>query len=291
MHGNELIRIQVAQITIAVRSSQPRENIQFSAPFQHFISESPLDVTIHTSFGRVPDLNIPSDSRIFNAADSWALFQTGSKMVLLLGASSFGAGLDGLAAFDSKFKDVQLFRNNEALPDGSLPDPLQHPLGEVLMVCMLGAQRGLMVHACGVDHNGRGYLFAGNSTHGKTTLARLWKNRARILNDDRIILRKRDGQVWMFGTPWHGEFDGVSAAGVPLEKIFVLSHASSNAANQIYGVKAISMLLSRSFPPLWDNEGMEYTLGFLEFLTESVPIYVLDFVPDDSIIEYIQCVN
>jgi hypothetical protein len=159
------------------------------------------------------------------------------------------------------------------------------------MVCLLAQGRGLMMHACGIDDGGRGYLFAGNSTHGKTTTARLWKNHATILNDDRIVLRHREGRFWMYGTPWHGDYSGVSPHGVPLEKIFFLRHAQANAAHPSHGTAAVSMLLARAFPPLWDQTGMLFTLDFCAELVKTVPSYELGFVPNDDILDYVRCLS
>ena len=148
-----------------------------------------------------------------------------------------------------------------------------------------------MVHACGVDDDRKGYLFTGNSTHGKTTMAQLWKDRAFVLNDDRIILRLRDGCFWMFGTPFHGEYTQISPQGVPLDKIFFLSHAETNEVRRKNGVIASSMLLTRSFPPLWDAEGMRYTLDFCAQLMADIPCYELDFVPNQNIVDFVRCVS
>jgi hypothetical protein len=147
-----------------------------------------------------------------------------------------------------------------------------------------------MVHACGIDDGGRGYLFAGNSTHGKTTTARLWRDQATILNDDRIVLRQREGRTWMYGTPWHGDYRQVSPQGVPLEKIFFLRHGEENRASRVAGVAAASMLLARCFPPLWDAEGMGFSLDFCAQVVDSVPCYELGFVPDERAVEYVRCV-
>jgi hypothetical protein len=180
---------------------------------------------------------------------------------------------------------------SEQLPNGLLPDPLQYPLAEVLMICLLAQGRGLMVHACGIDDDGHGYLFAGNSTHGKSTMAQIWKDEACILNDDRIIIRKRGGRLWMFGTPWHGDYTGVSPQGVLLEKIFFLSHARVNSIYCFEGTAAASRLLTRSFPPLWHEEGMNFTLDFCAQVVSHVPCYELDFVPDKDIVDFVRCVK
>ena len=145
-----------------------------------------------------------------------------------------------------------------------------------------------MVHACGVDDGGRGYLFAGNSTHGKTTIARLWGHEASILNDDRIVLRKRAGRFWMYGTPWHGEYTATSPQGVPLEKIFFLRHAQLNTTSRKKGAAASAMLLARCFPPFWDAPCMEFTLDFCAELVDAVPCYELGFIPDKGVLETVR---
>jgi hypothetical protein len=148
-----------------------------------------------------------------------------------------------------------------------------------------------MVHACGIDDGGRGYLFAGNSTHGKTTMAGLWQDRAVILNDDRIVLRQREDRFWMYGTPWHGDHTQVSPHGVPLDRLFFLRHAGDHCAWRKEGALASSMLLARCFPPLWDADGMRFTLDFCARLTEAVPCYELGFRPDPGVVEYVRCVR
>ena len=69
-------------------------------------------------------------------------------------------------------------------------------------------------------------------------MARLWRDRALVLNDDRIVLRQKDGRIWRYGTPWHGDYDVVSPAGVPLEKIFFLRHDHVNQVQRRRGAAA-----------------------------------------------------
>jgi hypothetical protein len=169
-------------------------------------------------------------------------------------------------------------------------DPFEFPLSEILMVCYLAKGHGIMVHACGVMDNQQGYLFNGNSTHGKSTTAQLWQKHARILNDDRIIIRKEDGILKMFGTPWHGAFPGIAALSIPLKKIFFLRHAKENKIVPKSGSSAASMLFSRSFPPFWDPGGIDYTLNLCAEIVTSTPCYEFGFVPDESVVDFIRCI-
>ena len=47
---------------------------------------------------------------------------------------------------------------------------------------------GLLFHAAGLAYHDRGYAFFGHSGSGKTTVARLSSARARLLNDDLVVL-------------------------------------------------------------------------------------------------------
>jgi hypothetical protein len=120
-------------------------------------------------------------------------------------------------------------------------------------------------------------------------MARLWfEDHATVLNDDRIIVRERDGEFWMYGTPWHGDFKELSPKGLPIHKIFFLRHGENNSAITKNGAEAVSMLLTRCFPPLWDKKGMEYTMRFCHRLVNKIPCYELNFQPDGKIVDFVR---
>ena len=158
----------------------------------------------------------------------------------------------------------------------------------------------MLFHSSGIVQDGRGTLFAGVSGAGKTTVSRLWLSEpdVSLLNDDRIIIRKRDGAFWMYSTPWHGEEKSVVNMEVPLrftleipsdyiERIFIIEHGYRNFASRLHSSKAVSAMLTRSFPSHWDADEMNFALGFLETLSKDIPCYRLEFLPDRSVVEYI----
>ena len=171
--------------------------------------------------------------------------------------------------------------------------PLNRPLGEVLFSHLLTVTgRGVLFHACGIAQDGRGTLFAGVSGAGKTTMSRLWLSEPNVtlLNDDRIIIRERDGAFWMYSTPWHGEEKSVTNMAVPLDRVFIIGHGTENSARKLRTSSAVASMLARSFPTHWDSNGMSFALGFLEALSREVPCYKLEFVPNRSVVEYVSSV-
>ena len=150
-----------------------------------------------------------------------------------------------------------------------------------------------MLHACGVDDNGKGYIFTGRSGAGKSTLAQLWADggEGTVLSDERVIVRQHGGRLLIYGTPWYGDAKIASPKVVPLERIFVVGHGAENQAVPLRPSAAVSELFARSFPTFWDPEGLAFTLTFLEHLSQKIPCYGLDVVPDAEIIDFVRCVN
>ena len=196
-----------------------------------------------------------------------------------------------MAVFDSDFRNANVYYlvfDSIQKSRDLLPHPLAFPLFHLLMISLLSRGYGILVHACGIDDNGKGLLFPGSSSNGKSTMAHLWKDEAVVLNDERIILRQNEDRIWIYGTPWHGEYEGISPKGVPLDKIFFLHHAETNKISLRIGSAAASMLLTHCFLPYWETEGMQFTLDFCAKLTGATPCYELGFLPDKNIIDFIR---
>src|SRR5262249_20236905 len=120
----------------------------------------------------------------------WRLFRRGDGSIFTFVSPAFGPApyKTALATGDGAVIEVAL--NPRSFAPGRTVDPLEYPLDELLVIHYLARERGLEVHACGVrDADGRGYLFAGQSGAGKSTIARLWLGEpaATILSDDRVI--------------------------------------------------------------------------------------------------------
>jgi len=252
-----------------------------------FITDNSAKIKLRVHQGRIPE--IKGKEKIFDSGTTWALYRSRGKYVLQDGSPESGLLPETIIILEPDLKSGNLYIRNNTLNRDLFPDLLRYPLNQILMIMLLSLCKGISMHACGVDDNGHGYLFSGNSTHGKSTIAKLWsESGATVLNDDRIIVRKKDGEFWMYGTPWHGTFNEVSPNGLPIRKIFFLRHGEKNLAVPRKGVEAVSMLLTRSFSPLWDEEGMDYTLGLLDRMAGRLPCFELDFLPDKKIIDFVR---
>lgn len=272
------LKLGIAGITFSLISDDDSEGFYIEDFYKNFITEDKPELTLRVHHGNIPRFN--NGKRIFDSGTTWRLLHKNGKHIFETSSRT--------AIFDSDFKAGEIYVQDEKR-EGKLPFPLNYPLGEVLTINLLSKNRGVMLHACGVDENREGYLFLGNSAHGKSTIARLWfNNRATVLNDDRVIARERNGEFWMYGTPWSGEFKKVSPQGLLIKKIFFLRQGKKNAVVRKKGIEAVSMLLTRCFPPFWDKNGMDYTIGLSHRLASKIPCYELSFIPDDRIIDFVR---
>lgn len=289
MKDQERLRIDIAGIVFSIVSPQDKPVIQ-QKPYRNFLSVAQPRIFIRASYNGLPQTVFRDSDLIFDSGGGWRLYRSEGQDAIVLGASVFGSLPYRIAFFSKDVGQVRVYSEAKRLPGGLFPDPLEYPLSEVLMICLLAQGRGLMVHACGVKDNDGGLLFAGISRAGKSTMANLWKGKKDItvLSDDRIIIRKMDGQFWIYGTPWHGDAKVCSPERAPLEKIFFLKHAKNNTIKKIDLLEAASRLIVCSFPTFWDKKGMEFTLKFCAKLAEEIPCYELGFVPDKSVLDFVK---
>ena len=229
---------------------------------------------------------------LFDSGQTWALYQSHGKYVLQNDSLHADSHPNRVVIMESDFRSGDMYLTEDSLHKDFFSDPLGYPLNQILMVLLLSRTKGVIFHACGIDDDGSGYLFLGYSGDGKSTMAKLWfENRATILNDDRMVIREKGGEFWMYGTPWHGDFKEWSSQGIPIEKMFFLHRGKGNAAVPKGGADAVSMILARSFPPLWDEAGMAYTVDFCHRMVSKVPCYQLSFSPDRNVIEFVRGVT
>jgi hypothetical protein len=162
------------------------------------------------------------------------------------------------------------------------PDALVFPVAELILLNYLAARGGGLLHACGVAHDGRGYMFCGRSGAGKSTTAQLWDGPGTVLNDDRTLLRRAsDGSLTIYGTPWHGDFSNVNPGSAPLSAVFFLEQADRNYTERVAPFQAQRQLLTSGWLPLWDpNEGLQRTLELYADVAHRVPAYRLGFRPE-----------
>lgn len=142
---------------------------------------------------------------------------------------------------------------------------------------------GYYLHSSAVILDGKAYLFTAPSGTGKSTHTEKWVRLfgARYLNDDKPVLRLKDG-VWMaYGTPWSGKYDLSSNEGAPLGGIACLRRGEVNEIDLMSPAAAIPLIMGQTVHRLY-KERVEKQLMLLDNLLRSVPVWDLACRNDDE---------
>lgn len=252
-----------------------------------FIKEMGDDIKLKVHRGHVPKFR--RKEKIFDSDTTWALYLSEGKYVLQNDTLEPGSSPTLFVVLEPDFKSGDIYISDDSFDRDLFPDPLGYPLNQILMILLLSRGKGIVLHACGVDDRGAGHLFLGLSGHGKSTMAKLWfENQATVLNDDRIVVREKNGEFWMYGTPWHGDFRELSPSALLVQDIFFLRRGEKNRVFQKNGAEAVAMLLARSFPPLWDKNGMTFTTQLCQRIVTKIPCYELSFMPGADVVDFVR---
>lgn len=249
--------------------------------YKPFLSqkEPEIFVAAHLDRSGVSSLQLEP---VFDTGPNWSLYKQNGKFIIRTRYVE--------AVCSPDFTDVDVY----PLPGVDVYDlnfsVFTYPLPEVLMINFMARHGGLMLHSCGVIDHGKGFIFCGMSGAGKSTLANIWENEVSVtvLSDDRIIVQEDNEKIMAYGTPWHGDSKHSAAEKIAVTKFFFIEQAEENKVQELSRTDAVAHFMSRSFPPLWDKDGIARTLEFVDHLATNVPCYKLGVVPDKKILDFVR---
>ena len=107
--------------------------------------------------------------------------------------------------------------------------------------------RVIFLHGTLLAVGGNGYLFMAPSGTGKSTHARLWRERygdlVTVINDDKPVVKvEENGSVVAYGTPWTGKHRIGCNSSVPLKGIIRLRRGKKNEICELDKMDALKML-------------------------------------------------
>ena len=280
------VSVRIGGVSLALTGNSSDE-ICLSPELEEFFSDA-LMPDIEVSVESVPLLRPYAAVPDFDSGAVWKLFRGPSDLFFDFTSLTLGPDPYKRMRVDRDFRRAQITLNHGLLQNCGTVSPLEYPTDELLITNYLASGLGVEVHGCGlIDPENGGYLFLGHSEAGKSTTTRLWKSarNAKILSDDRIILRLLQGELWMYGTPWHGEAAFSISDKAKLSRIFILEHGQQNKFAPLPRALAVGELFARCFPPFHSATGLEHTIEFLNRVVDAVPCYEFQFVPEVNAVE------
>ncbi len=249
---------------------------------------------IKIQIDRVSSLSATAAPELFDSGSLWRLYEDDAGFRFDFTAAIFGDSPYKRLLVDRRFREATV-QMSEEFASAKGVWPLCYPLDELLIMHRLTQERAIELHGVGIiGPDGASNLFVGHSGAGKSTTARLWSSlhNVEILSDDRIIVRehsiaKNDRQIFMYGTPWHGEAAFALPQRAPLQRIFVLEHGHGNVLTRPTRTQMIAELFARAFVPFHRHEYVDSALSFLERVADAVPCYRYSFEPDERAVNRI----
>jgi len=141
---------------------------------------------------------------------------------------------------------------------------------------------GLMVHAAGVELDGKAYLFLGHSGAGKTTTARNSPDGS-VLNDDLLVLYPKEGAWIVFATPFYNPTQVRPRPGsAPLAKTLYLVKDTSIYLESTPQAQALAEMIA-CVPILCAHpDYLREIMKRCQKILNTIPYYRLHLLPNDS---------
>lgn len=122
-----------------------------------------------------------------------------------------------------------------------------------LLYVLLEKYDAFFFHCSAISVDNEAYMFTAQSGTGKSTHRNLWmkafSDRVTVVNDDKPIIRKIDGEFYVYGTPWRGKEGMGNNIRVKAKALCFLSRSEENYIGSIDTVTAFSKAMNQTIRP------------------------------------------
>ncbi|MBQ4238424.1 MAG: hypothetical protein II698_03865 [Ruminococcus sp.] len=144
---------------------------------------------------------------------------------------------------------------------------------------------GFFLHCSCLKYKDEAIIFTAPSGTGKSTHSALWRRHfgddVVMINDDKPLVREKDGRFYIYGTPWNGKHSIGNNTSAPIRSVVFLSQAPENKATPISPIDAMALLLQQTVLPS-NKTALSKLLDMLGRLVENIPMYRLGCTISDE---------
>jgi len=285
---------RIGGLTVQLDSDLPFTDRTFHPKFEFFRADRPAGetISIHHHFS-LPGLEGEDLGEEIYRTPPWQVFRKGGTWIYVgIAPHAEDRQVHRVIVSDDAHTRIRVFNpSSDLFLRGGLDSLMLLPSDQIFLARALPRLGGAFLHAAGVDLGGQGLLFVGPSEAGKSTMVKmlLSRGRARILCDDRTIVRRGAGGFEVHGSWSHGEVPDVSPEKAPLRAVLFLRQAKENRLDLIADPAAILRdLLPRFVRPLVTADWWEDVLDLAGEMARTVPFYDLHFDRSGAIVERLE---
>lgn len=277
--------LRIAGCGIAIESDQA---FSVEEGYEPFLTADDMDCSISIQcLSGLANAPFPNCMASYQASDEegklWEIFESEGHLIIKVYRPEEPHDLQQACQVSSNYKYWKVWSESELYKGEEVLNPLAYPLGPLIMYHLSLIEECIMIHASGVALNGKGNIFTGVSGKGKTTMARLWfESGAKVLNDDRLIIRRIGNDYEIHNTPM---FYADEPRKAKLDAIHIIHHAKQNSMRKLGGAEAVSAVMANCIQHGYRKETIDSHLAFLTEMKETVPVYEVGFLPDTSIVD------
>ena len=151
---------------------------------------------------------------------------------------------------------------------------------------------GVILHASLVDVEGQGLIFSGPAGVGKSTQAELWQREAggRVLNGDRVILRRSGGAWRGYGSPYAGSSRYWRNESVPIRALVFLAQGTENRVVPLSALDAFRSIWPNLTLNTWNPVFVDWASRITASLVGRLPVFRLTCTPDSRAVDALRAV-
>lgn len=286
---------QTGGITIRVDSDLPITETTFKSKFKYFRVEGPGEdtVTISHHFSFMPDVNTQKLGKEVYRRAPWRIYRKRDSWIYLGFVSNAEKEyIYQISVYNSDHTRSRIYNaDSRVFLKGNINSLTLYPSDQLLLARLLADREGCYMHSSGVIFEGKGLLFVGHSDAGKSTMVKMLLDKAEILCDDRIIMRKVPEGFRIYGTWSHGEVSDLSPNSTILRAMLFLEKAEENRIIPLDDKNELAQrLLACLIKPLVSVDWWEKTFPLVEEMIRKVPCYVLKFDKSGQVVDLLRSI-
>jgi MoaA/NifB/PqqE/SkfB family radical SAM enzyme len=282
----------IAGITVQVEAQLPINDQTFVPKFREFEVDSPgpdlVSISHHFHFPDLKDQNLGQE--VYRRSP-WAVHRKGSAWIYL-GISSIpdDPTYRFVAVFNHNYTRGRMHHNDEDLfRAGGLTSLTALPTDQFFLAQVLADRQGGILHSSAAILEGQGLIFVGHSEAGKSTTMKMLQGKAKILCDDRNIVRRWPEGFRVHGTWSHGEVPLVSPASAPLKAILFLKQSQQNRLVRLKpGREIVEKLSACLIKPLTTADWWQKMLTLMVTMAREIPCYEMHFDRSGKVIPLLE---